>query len=97
MPRPEHAGIADYSRDVTDVVAWLRKRKDVDTKRIYLVSHAEGAPLALTAASRDRDIAGVALLAPPGLIGRETVLAQQQLELARVKGSDSDNATRRSR
>jgi hypothetical protein len=36
----------------------------------------------------------VALLSPPGLTGRETVLAQQQLELARVKGSESDNATR---
>lgn len=92
--RPEHAGIAEYARDVTDVVAWLRKRKDIDTRRIYLISHAEGAALALTAASRDRNIAGVALLSPPGLVGRETVLAQQQLELARIKGSDNDNATR---
>ena len=92
--RPEHAGIAEYSRDVSDVVAWLRKRKDVDARRIYLISHAEGAALALTAASRDQNIAGLALLSPSGLTGRETVLAQQQLELARTKGSDNDHATR---
>jgi pimeloyl-ACP methyl ester carboxylesterase len=87
--RPEHAGLEEYSRDVIDVVTWLRRRKDIDARRIFLVSHAEGSAVALGAAARDRNIAGVALLAAPGLTGKETVLAQQQQELARLPATDA--------
>ncbi len=82
--RPEHAGIAEYADDVLDIVGWLRRRKDVDSNRISVISHADGSAVALTAAGRGKSIRGVVLMAAPGLTGRETVLAQQQQALARL-------------
>ena len=83
--RQEHAGVVEYAADVTSIVAWLRKRKDIDPDRIVLVGYAEGAAAALTAASRDNKIGGVALVAAAGSTGREITLEQQRLQLIRLK------------
>jgi pimeloyl-ACP methyl ester carboxylesterase len=83
--RPEHAGLAEYAADVTAIVTWLRKRKDIDPDRIVLLGYAEGAAVALTAAGRDSKISGVALVAAAGSTGREITLEQQRLSLIRLK------------
>ncbi len=82
--RPEHAGIVEYAADVTSIVAWLRKRRDVDPDRIVLAGYTEGGAVALTAAGRDGKINGVALIASPGSPGREVTLEQQRLTLLRL-------------
>ena len=82
--RPEHAGLEEYAEDVVGIVSWLRKRKDIDQDRIALVSHGEGSAVALLAAGREKRIRGVALLSATGLPGREAVLEQQRLALARM-------------
>ena len=82
--RPEHAGLEEYAEDVVGIVSWLRKRKDIDPDRIALVSHGEGSAVALLAAGREKRIRGVALLSATGLPGREAVLEQQRLALARM-------------
>lgn len=85
--RTEHAGIPEYAEDVIAIVTWLRKRDDVDPERIAVVSHAEGAAVALAAAQREKRIKSLALLAAPGRTGRELSLEQQQRLLERLKES----------
>lgn len=92
--RPEHAGLDEYAGDVMDIVTWLGRRKDIDTKRIYLVSHSDGSAIVLTAAARGQKVRGVALMAAPGLTGRETVLAQQQQVLTKLNGSPAERDAR---
>ena len=92
--RVEHAGIEEYAGDVLSVITWLRQRRDVDQDRIVVLSHAEGAAIALSAAARERRIRGVALVAASGMTGRETVLTQQQQSLRRAKGTPIDNDAR---
>ena len=47
-------------------------------KHISVVGHSEGGSIALLAAAKDRRIAGVGLIATPGVPGAEIVLAQQR-------------------
>jgi dipeptidyl aminopeptidase/acylaminoacyl peptidase len=61
----------------------LAERKDVDPKRIAVIGHSEGGAVALIAASKDKRIAAVGLLATNGVTGAEIVLAQQQHLLGR--------------
>jgi hypothetical protein len=82
--RAESASLTDYSDDVRAAVKLLSDRKDVDPKRIVVVGHSEGGAVALIAASKDKRIAGVALMAANGVTGSELVLAQQLRALDRM-------------
>lgn len=81
--RPEHAGLNEYADDVISIVDWLKRRRDVDSNRIVVVTHGEGSAVGMLAASRKKDIKGLAMLAAPGLSGREVVLEQQRQTLTR--------------
>jgi pimeloyl-ACP methyl ester carboxylesterase len=81
--RPEHAGLNEYADDVVSIVEWLKRRKDVDANRIVVVTHGEGSAVGMLAASKKKDIKGLAMLAAPGLSGREVVLEQQRQALTR--------------
>jgi pimeloyl-ACP methyl ester carboxylesterase len=83
--RTENASLADYASDVTDVVAWLRKLKNVDSDRIALVGHSEGGAVALLAAAKaGGKVRAVALLSSPGETGRAITLARQTRALDRL-------------
>jgi hypothetical protein len=88
--RVESATLDDYATDVVGVVNWLRRRKDVDPDRIAVIGHSEGGAVALLAADRQTRIKAIALLATPGLTGRETTLEQQQHALALSKEPEDD-------
>lgn len=76
--RDESATIDDYAEDVRAVVAFLRKRKDVDERRIAIVGHSEGGLVGMLASTRDRKrVAALALVATPSTNGGELVLEQQ--------------------
>jgi pimeloyl-ACP methyl ester carboxylesterase len=79
--RAESSTILDQAEDARAVAKWLADRKDVDPKRIAVVGHAEGAMVALIAASRDRRFAAVVSIAGPSSTGAEQFLEQQQLVL----------------
>ena len=81
--RPEHAGLSEYADGVVSIVDWLKRRKDVDANRIVVVTHGEGSAVGMLAASKKKDIKGLAMLAAPGLTGREFVLEQQKQALTR--------------
>jgi pimeloyl-ACP methyl ester carboxylesterase len=88
--RAESASLADYAEDVRAAVKMLSDRKDVDPKRIAVVGHSEGGAVALIAASKDKRIAAVALLAASGVTGADLILAQQQHALDRMKLSPEE-------
>jgi alpha-beta hydrolase superfamily lysophospholipase len=88
--RAEAATLGDYAEDVRAVVKLLSERKDVDPKRICVAGHSEGGAVALLAASKDKRIAAVALMATSGVTGADLVLAQQQHMLDRMKLSDEE-------
>lgn len=92
--RAETATLQDLAEDVRAVVQFLRKRKDVDPKRIVLVGHSEGALVSLLAASRDEDLAGVVLAAGPSSTGGELILEQQQYLLGKMNLPEAERAAR---
>lgn len=87
--RTESAAMAEYAEDAIAVVSWLRKRQDVDANRVVAVGYGDGGPIALTAAARDKNIRGVALLAAPGRDGRAVTLEQQERLLESLAISDA--------
>jgi pimeloyl-ACP methyl ester carboxylesterase len=83
--RPEAATLSDYAEDVRAAVKLLSDRKDVDAKRIAVVGHSEGGLVALIAATRDKRISSLGLLATPGTPYADVALAQQKRALDRMQ------------
>ena len=92
--RPEAATIADYAEDARAAVAWLAKRKDIDTDRIAIVGHSEGAAVALLAASREKKVKAAVLVAGPGTTGYDLILEQQRQVLEQMKLTPADRDAR---
>jgi pimeloyl-ACP methyl ester carboxylesterase len=82
--RAESATLTDYAEDVRAAVKLLADRKDVDPKRIAVVGYSEGGLVALLAATKDKRISSLALLATPGTNYRDIALAQQKRALERM-------------
>jgi len=83
--RTEASTLSDYAEDVRAIVRFLTKRKDVDSKRVAVVGHSEGGLVGLLAASRDKKITALVLVATPATTGGELVLEQQRHLLDRMK------------
>jgi uncharacterized protein len=88
--RGESATIGDFAEDLRSVLRYTRRRKDVDPRRVAVLGHSEGAAVALLAARKNKDIAGLVLVAGPGTTGEELVLEQQQRLLGRAKITDQE-------
>jgi hypothetical protein len=70
---------ADLATDVLAGVTFLRAREDIDPKRIGLIGHSEGALIAPIAATGNKDIAFLVLLAGPAVAGRHILDHQGRL------------------
>jgi pimeloyl-ACP methyl ester carboxylesterase len=93
--RSESVTLSDYAEDARSVVEWLKKRKDIDKKRIALVGHSEGGLVALQVAARERDdVAAIVMIAAPSTSGSTIVLEQQKHVLDLMK---MDEAERKSK
>jgi len=92
--RPEAAALENYAEDVRDVVRYLADRDDVDRDRIVVIAHGEGGWIGLRAASREKKIAALALIAAPGTTGSSLVLEQQQAKLDRLQMSAAEREER---
>ncbi len=92
--RPEAAAVEDYAGDVREVVRYLADRDDVDRDRIVVVAHGEGGWIGLRAASREKKIAALALIAAPGSSGSSLVLEQQQAQLDRLQTTAAEREER---
>ena len=85
--RTESATLEDYVDDVRTIIRYLDRRPDVDRQRIVAAGHSDGGWVALLAASKEKKIAGLALIATPGIVGAELVLEQQRRALDRTVDS----------
>lgn len=92
--RIESGALSDLAEDLRAAVKLLSRRKDVDPKRIAVVGHGEGGSVALIAASKDKGIAAVALLATSGNSGANLILEQQQHLLSRMTLTDAEKESR---
>lgn len=77
----------DFADDVDVIVDYLKTQETLDPKRIILVGHSEGGIIAPMVAARRSDIAGIVLLAGPGVPGLEIVLNQTRL-IAKAEGAE---------
>jgi uncharacterized protein len=78
----------DFAKDVNNHIDFLKKRSDVDLKKIGLLGHSEGGMIAPLVASSRKDIAFVILLAGPGIpIGQ--LMAGQNAAILKSSGIDS--------
>lgn len=68
---------ADYADDIRAALAWLRTRPDIDSTRLGLVGHSEGAIIAPMVAASDPRLRGIVLLAGTASRGRD-ILAEQR-------------------
>jgi pimeloyl-ACP methyl ester carboxylesterase len=92
--RAESATLTDYAEDVRAVVKWLSARKDVDSKRIAVVGHSEGAWVGMLAATREGKIAALVMLAGAGSTGADLILEQQQIALDLSTMTPADRESR---
>ncbi|MFN7982601.1 MAG: alpha/beta fold hydrolase [Vicinamibacterales bacterium] len=88
--RIESATLADYAEDARAAVRFLNERKDVDPRRIGLVGHSEGGSLALLVASKEKRVAGLALVATVGTTGAELNMYQVTHALERTNRPDAE-------
>lgn len=88
--RAESATISDLADDVRAVVRWLAGRRDVDSRRIAVVGHSEGTWVAMLAASREKRIRALVMIAAPATTGAELVLEQQRHMLEQMKVPDAE-------
>jgi hypothetical protein len=76
--RDERVTLQDYADDLITAVRWMRKRKDVDSRRVAVAGYSEGGAVALLAAGREKNIKSLVLIGTPGTTGAELVLEQQR-------------------
>jgi len=81
----EMATTLDLASDAQSAVAYLKTRKEIDSAKIGLIGHSEGAMIAPAIAAASNDLPWVVLLAAPATKGEDTLLNQSDL-IARAGG-----------
>jgi fermentation-respiration switch protein FrsA (DUF1100 family) len=92
--RTDAVTLTDYADDAIAAVKWLSKQEGVDEKHIVAAGYADGAAVALIAASREKRIAGVITLEASGSLGADLLLLQQERLLDDMKLSPTDRQAR---
>lgn len=88
--RIESATLTDYAEDVRAAVKFLSERKDFNRRFIAVVGHSEGGSVAMLAASREKKIDALALVATIGTTGAELNMTQVTRALDRAKRPDQE-------
>lgn len=68
----------DFARDASAAVRWMRAQPVVDSTRVMLVGHSEGALVALLVAADDARIHALVLLGAPSRTGRDVARWQRR-------------------
>ncbi|MBI5868018.1 MAG: alpha/beta hydrolase [candidate division Zixibacteria bacterium] len=75
-----------FARDVLAGVAYLKTRKEIDSRRIGLIGHSEGGIIAPMVAAQSKDVAFIVMMAGPGVTGEEILYKQAEL-ISRASGA----------
>lgn len=92
-PATPGATTEDFAGDVRSAMAFLRSRTDIDSGRIGLIGHSEGAVVAAITAAGADDVAFVVMLAGSGITG-EDILYLQAEALLLDAGAGPDTVAR---
>lgn len=87
------ATTADFAADALAAVAKLRTFEGIDSKRVGILGHSEGAAAAAIAAATSPDVAFIVMLAGTAVAG-DQVLRQQARDGAVAQGSTPDQVER---
>jgi uncharacterized protein len=79
----------DLAVDAEAALAFLKSRKEIDTARIGLLGHSEGAIIAPYLAGHSQEVGWLVLLAAPATTGEQTLLNQSEL-IGRAGGLSDD-------
>jgi hypothetical protein len=79
----------DFASDVLAGVEYLKRRKEIDPKKIGLIGHSEGGIIAPMVAVQSSDVAFIILMAGSGLTGEEILYLQAAL-IARAEGASDE-------
>jgi uncharacterized protein len=85
----EVATTADFASDAQAALAFLKRRKEIDPRKIGIIGHSEGGIIAPMIASRHNEVSWIVLLAGPATKGEETLLLQSDL-ITRAAGMTTD-------
>lgn len=77
----DQATTDDFASDVEAALAYVKSRKEIDSKKIGLIGHSEGGIIAPLVAAHSNGVAWIVLLAGPGLKGEEQLLLQTESSL----------------
>jgi uncharacterized protein len=75
---PSLATSADYADDIRAALAWLRARPEIDSTRLGLVGHSEGAIIAPMVAAAGARLRGIVLIAGTASRGRDILTEQRR-------------------
>jgi uncharacterized protein len=89
----ETATTADFATDVEAGVAFLKKRPEVNPKKIGLIGHSEGGIIAPMVAARNADVGFIVMMAGSGVPGDQILVEQRKL-IAEAGGMTQDHAER---
>ncbi len=81
----------DFALDAKAAVAYVRTRKEIDPAKIVVLGHSEGGLVAPMVAIDDTKLAGIVLLAGPGVSGGE-ILKKQLPDLMKAAGAPESMA-----
>ena len=88
--RTEAATLDDFTDDLRAVLKFVADRKDVDKKRIAVVGHSEGGTVAMLAASKDKNVAALALVATIGETGAQLNMYQVEHAIDLAKRPEAE-------
>lgn len=69
-------GLEDLFFDAESALNWLKSQDEIDSDRVFVLGHSEGALVALRLATKENFVAGAVLLAGPAKTGEETLIWQ---------------------
>jgi hypothetical protein len=87
---PQISTTADFVTDVKASINFLKSHPTVDPQKIFLIGHSEGGLIAImTAADLKKELAGIVLLAAPGVPMHELLL-RQSADIIRQRGMEEE-------
>ena len=89
----EEATTADFAEDAQAALAFLKRRQEIDVRKIGIIGHSEGGIIAPMIASRSSDVSWIAILAGPATKGEETLLLQSDL-ITRAAGMTTEQVAK---
>lgn len=85
-----NATTLDYANDAEAAFKLLASHPKINHKRIGFAGHSEGGLIAPIAASRNKDVAFIIMLAGPGVNGMEVLIEQNKVILSKMGYSQKD-------